>query len=634
MCFLCNATQTFDPLRHGEDGAGEFAAITEGFDASASTATAYSMSVGDTFSGGIGNSSDEDWVAITLTAGETYRIDLTGAPSGNGTLSDPLLRLHSSSGTQIATNDDGGAGLESLLTYTATTSGTYYLVADAYSTNTGTYTLSVTTSQPPEAATLDEMADFLTDGYWQGTFRSGRSFDTSADNQISVNITGLTAEGQQLARWAFEAWERVANLDFVETGTGFADITFDDAASGAYAQSVTSGGTILSSEVNVSTSWLTNQGTSINSYSFQTYVHEIGHALGLGHQGAYNGNASYGTDETFSNDSWQLSVMSYFDQDDNSTITASFGYVVTTQMADIVAIQNLYGAAGENSETAGDTTWGANTTLTDSYLYDIFGVLEGRNSPDRDPANSMSFTIYDVSGTDTLDLSNNNTNDRIDLNDESFSDVAGLIGNVGIARGTVVENLIAGSGNDTITGNEADNHISAGDGADTISGGDGNDTINGGNSASDLRDVVYGGAGNDSIDGGYGNDELRGDAGNDSIEGGFGVDTVIGGVGDDVLTGSAWSDEVYGGTGEDFINGGFGSDRVNGGDDADRFFHLGIADHGSDWIQDYDHAEGDVLVFGQADASADQFQINFTETDNAGTAGVEEAFVIYRPTGQ
>lgn len=569
MCFLCNATQTFDPLRHGEDGAGEFAAITEGFDASASTATAYSMSVGDTFSGSIGNSSDEDWVAITLTAGETYRIDLTGSSSGNGTLSDPLLRLHSSSGSEIASNDDAGGSLESLLTYTATTSGTYYLVADAFGAHTGTYTLSVATTQPPEPATLDEMADFLTDGYWQGTFRSGRSFDTSADNQISVNITGLTAAGQQLARWAFEAWERVANLEFVETGTGFADITFDDAASGAYAQSVTSGDTILSSEVNVSTSWLTNSGTSINSYSFQTYVHEIGHALGLGHQGAYNGNATYGTDETFSNDSWQLSVMSYFDQDDNSTTTASFGYVVTTQMADIVAIQNLYGAAGESSETAGDTTWGANTTLTDSYLYDIFGVLEGRNSPDRDPANSMSFTIYDVSGTDTLDLSNNTTADRIDLNDESFSDVAGLIGNVGIARGTVVENLIAGSGNDTITGNEADNQIQAGAGSDEIAAGAGHDS-------------VWGAAGNDSIDGGAGADSLvgqsgddtlfgssstdllRGDEGNDSLTGGTGDDTIYGGSGNDTIFSNTALDTVYGGDGHDYISSGDGVDYVDG----------------------------------------------------------------------
>lgn len=72
---------------------------------------------------------------------------------------------------------------------------------------------------------------------------------------------------------------------------------------------------------------------------------------------------------------------------------------------------------------------------------------------------------------------------------------------------------------------------------------------------------------------------------------------------------------------------------MNGGSGADRFFHLGVADHGSDWIQEYNAAEGDVLVFGQA-ATRDQFQVNFTETANAGVAGVEEAFVVYRPTGQ
>ena len=41
-----------------------------------------------------------------------------------------------------------------------------------------------------------------------------------------------------------------------------------------------------------------------------------------------------------------------------------------------------------------------------------------------------------------------------------------------------------------------------------------------------------------------------------------------------------------------------------------------------------------MLVFGNTSATADQFQVNFTETDHAGEAGVEEAFIIYRPTGQ
>lgn len=579
MCFLCNATQTFDPLRHGEDGDGDFAAITEVADAPASITTGYSMSVGDTFTGTRSSAGDDDWVAITLTAGEIYTFDLDGSGGGGGTLADTDLYLYNAAGTQLAYDDLDGEAYDAELTFEATYTGTYYIGASAWdSSYTGSYTLTVSTQAPEGPASLDEMAAFLTDGYWAEVGgRSGRSFDTSADNQISVNITGLTAEGQQLARWAFEAWERVANLEFMETGSSSADITFDDAASGAYAQSVTSGGTILSSEVNVSTSWLAGSGTSINSYSFQTYVHEIGHALGLGHQGAYNGNATYGTDETFSNDSWQLSVMSYFDQDDNSTTTASFGYVVTTQMADIVAIQNLYGAAGESSETAGDTTWGANTTLTDSYLYDIFGVLEGRNSPDRDPANSMTLTIYDVSGTDTIDLSNNNTSDRMDLNDGTFSDVASLTGNIGIARGTVIENLIAGSGNDTITGNEADNQIQAGAGADIISagaahdtvwGGAGNDSIDGGTGA----DSLYGGADNDTLEGDSSTDELLGGAGNDSIIGGTGADTLYGGAGNDTMFGNTALDTIYGEGGDDYISSGDGVDYVDGGAGNDTIY--------------------------------------------------------------
>lgn len=182
----------------------------------------------------------------------------------------------------------------------------------------------------------------------------------------------------------------------------------------------------------------------------------------------------------------------------------------------------------------------------------------------------------------------------------------------------------AGDGNDTVR---------AGDGVDTIIGGLGDDLIFGGETEGDQRDLVYGGDGDDSIDGGYGNDELRGDSGNDAIVGGFGVDTLIGGTGDDVLTGQAWSDLIFGGDGNDFINGGFGFDRVNGGAGADRFYHLGTRDHGADWIQDYDAADGDVLVFGGT-ATRDQFQVNLAETINAGATGVEEVFVIYRPTGQ
>ncbi|MCV2891003.1 hypothetical protein OE747_21955 [Ruegeria sp. XHP0148] len=151
--------------------------------------------------------------------------------------------------------------------------------------------------------------------------------------------------------------------------------------------------------------------------------------------------------------------------------------------------------------------------------------------------------------------------------------------------------------------------------------------------------MIFGGEGNDSVDAGSGNDLIFGQGGNDTIAGGFGVDEIQGQDGDDVITGSAFSDLVFGGAGNDFVNGGFGHDRINGGSGADKFYHLGIFDHGSDWVQDYNAAEGDVLFFGITTAFRDDFLVQFAHTANAegersGDDAVEEAFITYRPTGQ
>ena len=146
--------------------------------------------------------------------------------------------------------------------------------------------------------------------------------------------------------------------------------------------------------------------------------------------------------------------------------------------------------------------------------------------------------------------------------------------------------------------------------------------------------MIFGGDGNDSIDGGYGNDDLNAGSGNDTVLGGFGSDTLVGNDGNDLLAGGAGSDLMSGNGGNDTLNGGFGFDRMNGGTGADSFFHLGVADHASDWVQDYNAADGDVLTVGLAGAVRSQFQINTTFTPGAGAAGVAEAFIIYRPTGQ
>jgi len=194
-------------------------------------------------------------------------------------------------------------------------------------------------------------------------------------------------------------------------------------------------------------------------------------------------------------------------------------------------------------------------------------------------------------------------------------------------------------GNDRILGLEGDDSLLGGDGRDRINGGSGDDYILGGETEADLRDIIFAGDGNDRVDAGYGNDLVYGQGGNDTIAGGFGADDLQGQDGDDVITGSAYADLIFGGAGNDFVNGGFGHDLINGGSGADKFYHLGILDHGSDWVQDYNAAEGDVLLFGDPGATADDFQINLAHTANAagersGDDDVQEAFVIYKPTGQ
>ncbi len=113
------------------------------------TSTTGSVAVGGVAAGEIGSSGDRDWFAVDLVAGHTYVIDLRGRPTDDGTLSDPYLRgLHDADGNLISgtTNDDGGEGRNSRLTFTASESGTYFIAAGAYSSRQGTYELEVTES--------------------------------------------------------------------------------------------------------------------------------------------------------------------------------------------------------------------------------------------------------------------------------------------------------------------------------------------------------------------------------------------------------------------------------------------------------------------------------------------------------
>ncbi len=521
-----------------------------------------SISLGGSVNGTINAFGDHDWYAVTMTAGQSLFFRTNPIPGGG--VFDTTLTAYDSAGVQLAFNDDSGAGTNlSGLRFTAAVAGTYYIDVAAFAEGEiGGYNLTAETPPPLAVYTNDQIALQLTNGYWGAG--NERHFNVTAGGTLTFNITGLTAAGQNLAREALNLWSDVTGITFSEITTA-AQISFDDTETGAFASSTVNGGIASSSRVNVGTDWLTTYGVGLNSYSFQTYIHEIGHALGLGHGGNYNGSANYTADALYQNDSWATTIMSYFDQRENLYFKDqgfTRQYALSPIIADGIAVANLYGV---NTLTrTGDTIYG-------------FGNTSGREIYDAALNPNVTYTVYDNGGVDTLNYSGSAAAQTINLNAEAFSSVLGRVGNVSIARGAVIENANGGNGADVLIGNAAENTLSGGAGSDNIDGGAGIDTISysaaqgavfaelagrfvletGLQSGTVLATTVLlstdrilnfenfdGSAFGDRAYGTDSDNKINGNAGDDFIYAEGGNDLVIGGAGSDILLGGAGVDTL------------------------------------------------------------------------------------------
>jgi serralysin len=437
------------------------------------------LEVGKTVYSSLETVGDHDWFRMELKAGVEYQVRLHGV--GVKELNDPFLELRDASGNLLGAVDDrspgeswGGPNATDPVGYiNITTSGTFYIDVSSFvggdtADDVGDYIVTLV-ENPPDGSffqTHDEIAWQLTTNYMEFLgYDQAIAFDLGPDGKLTYNISKLTRAGAGLAEAALRAWTDVSGIRFART-SGAAELDFDDSDAGTNAYSSPTvggdGAQIVSSKIMITTGWLDSYGTKIGSYSSETYIHQIGQALGLGKAGNYMGTVS---GQYFKNDSLAYSIMSYsqaanddFTQSqpaDNPNVDASFRHMLTPAVADIIAIKNLYPRRTETR--IGDTTYGFNSNTGDLAL-DMAASLGA----------DMFMCVYDDGGTDTLDFNRTKATQRIDLNAESFSNVLGGKMNLSIARGVVIENAIGGSGRDTLIGNAGANSLTGGDGRDTF----------------------------------------------------------------------------------------------------------------------------------------------------------------------
>jgi len=247
------------------------------------------------------------------------------------------------------------------------------------------------------------------------------------------------------------------------------------------------------------------------------------------------------------------------------TMTAASGVAAT-----------FNGGAGNDTltgDSGADTLNGddGNDTLIGKAGNDTLNGGAGNDTFDEESASNGGDVMNGGTGVDKVDYSARTSALTVTMDGVAAND--GESGENDNVKADV-EDIVGGSGNDSITGNGLNNVIDGGDGNDTLNGGAGDDTFAQG-AAADGNDTISGGTGSDTVDYGSRTADITAVLDNATASGDLAaseadvlntdVENLNGGSGDDALTGNASANQLVGGAGDDTLTGLAGDDTLEGG---------------------------------------------------------------------
>ena len=296
---------------------------------------------------------------------------------------------------------------------------------------------------------------------------------------------GLRLVSQREAAWqgGLALWSAVANIKFAEAADATsANFVITRGNDGAFARfpdqdlSVIGAGTLAAP---ASTGSLISMDTNAldfgpigqdlearGGFPLSTVVHEIGHIIGLGHGGLYNGdvNADGIPVQPLRHKLWTTCLTS---RPCSSRRSSSISTLSPAPTGDRTSTPDGTGPRAAHADGArhpggpaalrrGDQRSAGNPAARSSASTPTSRAISAGSTIS--PSTSIRSSRCGAAARgNTLDLSGFSSDSTINLAPGTFSSAAGLTNNIGIAFGTVIETAIGGGGNDTLLGNDLHN---------------------------------------------------------------------------------------------------------------------------------------------------------------------------------